>query len=83
MCNPFCSSFGQVSLFQTLVLMNFNEKEEVSFDEMRQSTGIEEEELKRTLQSLACGKARVITKKPASKDVEKTDLFQFHGGTKF
>ena len=63
--------------------MNFNEKEEVSFDEMRQSTGIEEEELKRTLQSLACGKARVITKKPASKDVEKTDLFQFHGGTKF
>jgi len=72
----------QVSLFQTLVLMNFNEKEEVSFDEMRQSTGIEEEELKRTLQSLACGKARVITKKPASKDVEKTDLFQFHGGFK-
>jgi len=72
----------QVSLFQTLVLLNFNEKEEVTFEEMRQSTGIEEEELKRTLQSLACGKARVIVKKPASKDVETTDAFQFHGGFK-
>jgi len=72
----------QVSLFQTLVLLNFNEKEDVPFDEIRQSSGIEEEELKRTLQSLACGKARVITKKPPSKDVENTDTFQFHGGFK-
>jgi len=72
----------QVSLFQTLVLLNFNEREKVSFEEMRTSTGIEEEELKRTLQSLACGKARVIIKKPASKDVETSDSFQFHGGFK-
>ena len=70
-----------MSLFQTLVLLNFNEKEDVAFDEIKQSSGIEEEELKRTLQSLACGKARVITKKPVSKDVENTDTFQFHGGT--
>jgi cullin-4 len=33
------------------------------------------QELKRTLQSLALGKARVLTKKPMSREVEKSDVF--------
>ncbi|KAK2527356.1 Cul4b [Columba guinea] len=65
----------QVSLFQTLVLLMFNEGEEFSLEEIKQATGIEDGELRRTLQSLACGKARVLSKSPKGKDVEDGDKF--------
>ncbi|XP_041697829.2 cullin-4B [Coregonus clupeaformis] len=65
----------QVSLFQTLVLLMFNEGEEFTLEEIKLATGIEDGELRRTLQSLACGKARVIHKVPKSKDVEDGDKF--------
>uniref|UniRef100_A0A3B4CWM0 Cullin family profile domain-containing protein n=1 Tax=Pygocentrus nattereri TaxID=42514 RepID=A0A3B4CWM0_PYGNA len=65
----------QVSLFQTLVLLMFNEGEEFCLEEIKLATGIEDSELRRTLQSLACGKARVLTKTPKSKDVEDGDKF--------
>uniref|UniRef100_A0A8C2IDQ0 Cullin-4B n=1 Tax=Cyprinus carpio TaxID=7962 RepID=A0A8C2IDQ0_CYPCA len=65
----------QVSLFQTLVLLMFNEGEEFSLEDIKLATGIEDGELRRTLQSLACGKARVLTKIPKSKDVEDGDKF--------
>ncbi|XP_022070138.2 cullin-4B [Acanthochromis polyacanthus] len=65
----------QVSLFQTLVLLMFNEGEEFTLEEIKLATGIEDSELRRTLQSLACGKARVLTKTPKSKDVEDGDKF--------
>lgn len=35
-------------------------------------------ELRRTLQSLACGKARVLQKTPRGRDVEDLDKFQFN-----
>uniref|UniRef100_A0A672ILQ0 Cullin 4A n=1 Tax=Salarias fasciatus TaxID=181472 RepID=A0A672ILQ0_SALFA len=72
----------QVSLFQTLVLLMFNEGEEFSIEEIRTATGIEEGELKRTLQSLACGKARVLNKNPRGKDVEDGDRFNFNNDFK-
>uniref|UniRef100_A0A8D0D303 Cullin 4A n=1 Tax=Sander lucioperca TaxID=283035 RepID=A0A8D0D303_SANLU len=72
----------QVSLFQTLVLLMFNEGEEFSVEEIRTATGIEEGELKRTLQSLACGKARVLNKNPRGKDVEDGDRFNFNNDFK-
>lgn len=72
----------QVSLFQTLVLLMFNEGEDFSIEEIRTATGIEEEELKRTLQSLACGKARVLNKNPRGKDVEDGDRFNFNSDFK-
>ncbi|XP_040904868.1 cullin-4B [Toxotes jaculatrix] len=65
----------QVSLFQTLVLLMFNEGEEFTLEEIKLATGIEDSELRRTLQSLACGKARVLSKIPKSKDVEDGDKF--------
>lgn len=37
----------------------------------------EDAELKRTLQSLACGKARVLNKTPRGKEVEDGDRFNF------
>ena len=38
-------------------------------------TYIGDEELKRTLQSLACARYRVLTKSPRGKDVNNTDTF--------
>ncbi|KAA0722690.1 Cullin-4B [Triplophysa tibetana] len=67
----------QVSLFQTLVLLMFNETDELTVEEIRTATGIEDAELKRTLQSLACGKARVLNKTPRGKEVEDGDRFNF------
>ncbi|XP_062982223.1 cullin-4A [Elgaria multicarinata webbii] len=72
----------QVSLFQTLVLLMFNEGDEFAFEEIKMATLIEDSELKRTLQSLACGKARVLNKSPRSKDVEDGDKFTFNGDFK-
>ncbi|XP_007902269.2 cullin-4A isoform X2 [Callorhinchus milii] len=68
----------QVSLFQTLVLLMFNEGDEFSVEEIKTATGIEDGELKRTLQSLACGKARVLNKAPKGKDVEDGDKIIFN-----
>ncbi|KAG8192285.1 hypothetical protein JTE90_002110 [Oedothorax gibbosus] len=72
----------QVSLFQGLVLLMFNKKEEHSYDDIKQTTGIEVGELKRTLQSLACGKVRVLQKVPRGKDVDDTDKFVFNNDFK-
>ncbi|KAK4123067.1 Cullin-domain-containing protein [Parathielavia appendiculata] len=75
----------QVSAPQASVLMLFNEVENddpasstagvLSYDQIAQSTGLQGGELNRTLQSLACGKARVLTKHPKGRDVSPTDTF--------
>ncbi|KAL0005220.1 hypothetical protein SO802_012781 [Lithocarpus litseifolius] len=67
-----------VSLFQTVVLMLFNDAERLSFQDIKDSTGIEDKELRRTLQSLACGKVRVLQKMPKGRDVEDDDSFVFN-----
>ncbi|XP_073989923.1 cullin 4 isoform X1 [Rhodnius prolixus] len=68
----------QVSLFQALVLLLFNESSEMALEEIKAATNIEDGELRRTLQSLACGKARVLTKTPRGRDVEDGDKFNFN-----
>ncbi|KAK4775432.1 hypothetical protein SAY87_023393 [Trapa incisa] len=67
-----------VSLFQAVVLMLFNDAQKLSFQDIKDSTGIEEKELRRTLQSLACAKVRVLQKIPRGRDVEDGDLFEFN-----
>lgn len=63
------SGFGDVLIvlllyccIQTVVLMLFNDAQKLSFQDIKDSTGIEDKELRRTLQSLACGKVRVLQK---------------------
>ncbi|OIT05418.1 cullin-4 [Nicotiana attenuata] len=67
-----------VSLFQTVALMLFNDAEKLSFQDIKEATGIEDKELRRTLQSLACGKVRVLQKIPKGRDVEDDDTFVFN-----
>lgn len=67
-----------VSQHQTSVLLLFNEKDSLTYSEIATSLGMDAGELKRTLQSLACGKVRVITKEPKGRDVDETDSFVFN-----
>ncbi|XP_057471873.1 cullin-4-like isoform X2 [Actinidia eriantha] len=69
-----------VSLFQTVVLMLFNNAQNLSFQDIKDSTGIEDKELRRTLQSLACGRVRVLQKFPKGREVEDDDSFIFNDG---
>jgi cullin-4A len=56
----------------------FNDKDEWQFEEIKEHTGIEDGELRRTLQSLACGKARVLHKSPKGRDVDDGDKFLYN-----
>ncbi|XP_030762316.1 cullin-4B [Sitophilus oryzae] len=67
-----------VSLFQTLVLLLFNDSNELTFEYIKEVTNIEDGELRRTLQSLACGKARVLVKIPKGRDIQDDDHFRFN-----
>ncbi|PWY99342.1 Cullin-domain-containing protein [Testicularia cyperi] len=69
-----------VSTFQAIVLMLFNRLEtgeRLSYRDVRTETALEDKELKRTLQSLACGQipTRVLRKIPQGKEVEDDDEF--------
>ncbi|XP_049882276.1 cullin-4A [Pectinophora gossypiella] len=68
----------QVSLFQALVLMLFNDGDNLTFEDIKTATNIEDGEARRTLQSLACGKARVLSKSPRGREVDDSDTFAFN-----
>jgi len=69
----------RVSLFQALVLLQFKSSvSEISFEDLKANTLIEDSELRRTLQSLACGKSRVLQKVPRGRDVEDGDVFVYN-----
>lgn len=71
-----------VSLFQAVVLLLFNDigDRKLSYKEIKDATQLESKELERTLQSLACGKVRVLTKHPKGRDINETDEFSFNSG---
>jgi len=68
----------QVSLFQTIVLMLFNDADVLTYKDIKETTRIEDRELRRTLQSLACGRVRVLTKEPKGREVDDDDRFLFN-----
>ena len=70
-----------VSGFQAIVLLLFNDIPatfSLSFSDLSNATGLPDAELKRTLQSLACAKYRVLTKTPKGREVSNTDTFTFN-----
>jgi len=68
----------QVSLHQALVLLRFNAADTLSVQALQRETGIEDAALRRTLQSLACGKVRVLTKTPRGREVAADDVFAYN-----
>ncbi|KAJ3205102.1 Cullin-4 [Entophlyctis luteolus] len=67
-----------VSLFQAIILLMFNTGDVFTYKEIALSTSMEAKELERTLQSLACGKIRILNKIPKGRDVNPDDKFQFN-----
>ncbi|KAJ4153396.1 hypothetical protein LMH87_009885 [Akanthomyces muscarius] len=68
-----------VSAFQAVVLLMFNGASgPLTYDQLSTGSGLTGGELERTLQSLACGKARVLSKHPKGREVKKTDTFTFN-----
>ncbi|XP_011505614.1 PREDICTED: cullin-3 isoform X2 [Ceratosolen solmsi marchali] len=67
----------QVSTYQMCVLMLFNNRERLTYEEIQNETDIPERDLIRALQSLAMGKAtqRVLLKYPRTKDIEPSHCF--------
>eukprot|EP01095_Lingulamoeba_sp_RSL-Kostka_P002786 TRINITY_DN13701_c0_g1_i1.p1 TRINITY_DN13701_c0_g1~~TRINITY_DN13701_c0_g1_i1.p1 ORF type:complete len:328 (-),score=103.99 TRINITY_DN13701_c0_g1_i1:96-1079(-) len=68
----------QLSLFQGVVMLLYNEAAHLNYNQIKEATKINENELKVTLQSLACGKARVLLKHPKGREVNETDEFYFN-----
>eukprot|EP00879_Flechtneria_rotunda_P031663 GHRR01034612.1.p1 GENE.GHRR01034612.1~~GHRR01034612.1.p1 ORF type:complete len:688 (+),score=269.23 GHRR01034612.1:951-3014(+) len=68
-----------VSLLQALVLLLFNDADELSYEAIKEQLGVKNErELQRTLLSLSVGKVRVLTKIPKGPDVKLTDVFSYN-----
>jgi len=66
-----------VSLYQALVLLLFNSCVELGYREIKDRTGIEDAELRRTLQSLSLAAVRPLKKRPKGKDIADTDMFAY------
>jgi len=67
-----------VSSFQAIVLLLFNSvgrDERISYQQLLAETGLPAQELKRTLQSLACAKLRPLRKHPLGREIADTDTF--------
>ncbi|KAI1310223.1 Cullin-3 [Mortierella claussenii] len=70
-----------VSTMAAVVLLLFNnvpEDESLSYMTIEQETELPPEHLKRTLQSVACGKFKILIKDPKSRDIAETDTFKFN-----
>lgn len=73
----------QVTIPQAVVLTMFNgddEDEEIAYSEIQRKTGLDDVNLIRTLQSLACGKINVLNKHPEGREVSANDKFSFNKG---
>ncbi|KAI1306346.1 ubiquitin ligase subunit CulD [Xylaria venustula] len=65
-----------VSAYQAVILTVFNQTDgPVSYQQISERSGLSGQDLDRTLQSLACGKFRVLAKDPKGKIVNPTDTF--------
>lgn len=71
-----------VSGFQAIVLLLFNDlptpDAHLGYTAIQAATGLSDIELRRTLQSLACAKYRVLTKHPRGREVNNSDTFTFN-----
>ncbi|XP_019868057.2 cullin-3-A isoform X2 [Aethina tumida] len=67
----------QVSTYQMVVLMLFNNHDKLTYEEILNESDIPERDLIRALQSLAMGKAtqRILIKNPKTKEIESTHEF--------
>ncbi|XP_047340942.1 cullin-1-like [Impatiens glandulifera] len=67
--------------YQAAALLLFNSTDRLSYSEMKIQLNLADEDLTRVLQSLSCGKYKILIKDPISKIVSHNDWFAYN--TKF
>jgi len=78
---PAADKLLSLSLYQTVVLLLFNDNDELTVNNISSATGLVDTDLHRTLLSLACGnKARVLHKRPKGSTIGKDDIFVWNKG---
>lgn len=70
--------FAGVPVPSMCILMLFNDRDWITYQEISELTGIPDTELKRHLQSLSLAKYRVLKKEPREKEVKPDDRFGFN-----
>lgn len=70
----------QVSTYQMCILMLFNTRDNLTYEEILNETDIPPRDLVRALQSLAMGKAtqRILIKQPRTKEIGSTHVFHIN-----
>lgn len=71
-----------VSTYQMCILLLFNLRERLTYEEIKEETSIPDRELTRALQTLALGKAsqRILLKTPKTKEIEPGHAFVVNDG---
>merc|ERR1719180_364933 len=69
-----------VNTYQMVLLLMFNTRDKVTYEEMQSETMIPDRELTRALQPLSVGKSsqRILVKSPKSKEIEPTHTFSIN-----
>lgn len=67
-----------LSTYAMIVLLQFNQQDTLSWPELKASTQIVDADLKRTLQSLACTKYKILLKSSKGRDILDDDTFSFN-----
>ncbi|KAH6913074.1 ubiquitin ligase SCF complex subunit Cullin, partial [Coprinopsis sp. MPI-PUGE-AT-0042] len=70
-----------VSTYALVILLLFEDlgdSDFLTYEEIKSATSIDDHELKRNLQSLACARFRILKKHPAGRDVLDDDSFSFN-----
>jgi cullin 3 len=67
----------QVSTYQMVILMLFNTRDKLNYEEIKNETDIPDKDLTRAIQSLALGKMtqRILVKEPKTKEIEPEHSF--------
>ncbi|KYQ93604.1 cullin C [Tieghemostelium lacteum] len=68
----------QVSSYQMVILVHFNDSEKLTFKEITDLTGIPQQDLKRNLQALTNPKNKILEKESQTKTIEESDVFSFN-----
>ena len=65
------------SLYQTVILLLFNDADEIGYRHIRDHTGIDEADLKLTLHSLTTGNVRLLKKRPQGRNITEDAQFAY------
>ena len=68
-----------ISPFQASCLLLFNREDTLSYNEIVQRLNLPDEDVRRTLHSLACSKYKILKKSPEGRTIADTDSFSYNG----